>query len=450
MMYNSPLGKTIFKTVELDSCCDFISGFAFKSKDFSDKGYPVIKIKNIQNKRVTITGDTQHIPFELATEKLNKFRLESDDILIAMTGQGSVGRVGRLYIDKNEVAPYLNQRVGKLLPYSQYLNKDYLYYLLSSSEYEKHLFSLGTGSGQPNLSPTVIKSIKIPLPDTLTQQKIAATLRALDDKIANNKAMNQTLEKLAQRIFKSWFIDIDPVKANKEGLPFDGLSPEIQALFPSEFEDSDLGMIPKGWEVSTIENEVKTVGGATPSTKKEEFWDSGHLLWTTPKDLSGLTDKVLFDTSRKITEAGLKKISSGLLPVNTVLMSSRAPVGYLALAKEKMAINQGYIGMICDKNLGSHFMLLWLDFNMESIKRRAGGTTFAEISKKAFRPMPILAPRKPILDKFECQVKPLFDRIEANSRQNVSLSHIRDRLLPKLISGQISVGEATQELAEAV
>lgn len=426
----------------LEDAVEALIDYRGKTPKKTTSGVPLITAKVIKNGEILEPNEF------IAPENYDSWMVRGLPKVgdVVLTVEAPLGQVAQL----TESYVALAQRVVTLRGKEGVLDNTYLKYLLMTPKMQAALDGRSSGSTVKGIKQSELRKVELELPDIGTQRKVASILASLDNKIANNKAMNQTLEKLAQRIFKSWFIDFDPVKANKEGLPFDGLSPEIQALFPSEFEGSELGMIPKGWEVSTIENEVKTVGGATPSTKKEEFWESGHLLWTTPKDLSGLTDKVLFDTSRKITDAGLKKISSGLLPVNTVLMSSRAPVGYLALAKEKMAINQGYIGMICDKNLGSHFMLLWLDFHMESIKRRAGGTTFAEISKKAFRPMPILAPRKVILEKFESQVKPLFERIEANSRQNVSLSNIRDRLLPKLISGQISVGEAAQELAEAV
>lgn len=355
--------------------------------------------------------------------------------------------IGYVAIAENPLST--NQGFKSIVPKDGKLDSLFGYYLMKyyASEIERH----ASGSTFKEVSGSVVKNFDIKLPSCISMQKsIASILSSVDEKIANNTAMNQTLEKIAQRIFKSWFIDFDPVKANKEGVAFDGLSPEIQALFPSEFEESELGMIPKGWKVSSIGDEVKTVGGATPSTKNNEFWEGGEFLWTTPKDLSGQTAKILFDTTRKITNAGLKKISSGLLPVSTVLMSSRAPVGYLAIAKEKMAINQGYIAMICDRHLGSYFMLLWLDFNMESIKKRAGGTTFSEISKKAFRPIPILVSNQTILKKFESQINPIFERIELNARQNVTLEKVRDRLLPKLISGQITVGEAQKELAEAI
>ena len=156
------------------------------------------------------------------------------------------------------------------------------------------------------------------------------------------------------------------------------------ALFPDELVESELGEVPKGWEVSTVGEQVQAVGGGTPSTKNADFWDNGIHYWTTPKDLSNLTDKILLNTERKITDAGLKKISSGLLPKDTVLMSSRAPVGYLALAKIKVAINQGYIAILPNKKYSAEYLIQWCEANMAEIKGRASGTTFQEISKKNF------------------------------------------------------------------
>ena len=326
------------------------------------------------------------------------------------------------------------------------LDKEFAYWLLLCER--KSLVQKGNGSVFTNLKTDILKEHEVTIPSLDEQVKIASFLNTIQEKIETNTVMNATLEKIAQRIFKSWFVDFDPVKANAEGVPFDGLSPEIQSLFPNEFEESELGMIPKGWEESTIEKEVKTVGGATPSTKNAEFWDGGEILWTTPKDLSGLKDKVIFNTARKITSSGLKKISSGLLPKNTVLMSSRAPVGYLAIAKEPIAINQGYIAMKCDQEVSPYYMLCWLDKNMDIIKQRAGGTTFSEISKTNFRPIEFLKPSVDAINKFEEVVTPLYEKIEANARMTNNLSKIRDKLLPRLISGKVTIQKA-EELLEA-
>ena len=238
---------------------------------------------------------------------------------------------------------------------------------------------------------------------------------------------------MAQAIFKSWFVDFDPVHAKVEVLKNGGTPDEarIAAMgaisgkskndlenlkssapedyknlektadsFPSSFVDSELGDIPEGWSISEIGDEIEVVGGGTPSTKNDEFWIGGSIHWTTPKDLSNLNDKILVDTDRKITEAGLKKISSGLLPVDTVLMSSRAPVGYLAIAKVPVAVNQGYIAMKCNNVLTPEYVVQWCNHNMDDIKQRASGTTFAEISKKSFKPISVIVPSLDVLNAY--------------------------------------------------
>lgn len=231
----------------------------------------------------------------------------------------------------------------------------------------------------------------------------------------------------------------------KENCP--RLNGKLHRVFPSAFIPSPLGAIPEGWEESEIGKEVDVVGGGTPSTKEAEFWDNGTIHWTNPKDMSNLNDKVLVDTERKITEAGLKKISSGLLPVDTVLMSSRAPVGYLAIAKVPVAINQGYIAMKCNHSLSPEYVIQWCSHNMDEIKQRASGTTFAEISKKSFNPIPVIVPSEKTLQAYTQGIRSIYSKIETLIHENRSLIETRDSLLPKLLSGELSV-EALSENEE--
>ena len=214
---------------------------------------------------------------------------------------------------------------------------------------------------------------------------------------------------------------------------------DIADLFPDRLVDSEMGKIPEGWEVSEIGQEVDAVGGSTPSTKETSYWHEGQRYWATPKDLSKLRSPVLLDTSRKITDAGLQKISSGTLPVGTVLMSSRAPIGYLAIAEVPTAVNQGFIAMKCEKRLPNLYVLYWCHHNLGHIKDIAGGSTFPEISKKAFRPVPVLVPSEPILQAFERLSHPLYGQLVVNMKQAATLAALRDTLLPKLISGEIRV-----------
>ena len=320
----------------------------------------------------------------------------------------------------------------------------YCYYLLLT----RNLHSLRGGSGQPLINQTSLKSLEVPERSFADQKAIAHILGTLDDKIELNQKMNQILEEIAKAIFKSWFVNFDPVRAKAEGRPT-GLPPEISDLFPDEFVDSEIGEIPKGWEVKTISDLADCVGGATPSTKNPEFWEGGHHTWTSPKDLSGSKSVHLLKTDRKITEAGLKKISSGLLPVGTVLLSSRAPVGYLALTTEPTAINQGYIGLKPKSGISNYFLLHWCESNLDEIKNRASGTTFAEISKAAFRPIPAIQPSDFMMQKFHELMAPIYERVLSSSKEMDTLAELRDTLLPKLISGDLRIPDAEKFLEEA-
>jgi len=180
----------------------------------------------------------------------------------------------------------------------------------------------------PNLNEGIIRSFTLIIPTHAEQRAIAHILGTLDDKIELNRRMNETLEAMARTLFKSWFVDFDPVRAKMEGRD-PRLPNHIADLFPDRLEDSELGAIPAGWEIKTVGEFVTVVGGSTPSTKELTYWNEGTHCWATPKDLSALTVPVLLNTERRITDAGLAQISSGLLPAGTVLLSSRAPIGYL-------------------------------------------------------------------------------------------------------------------------
>jgi len=214
--------------------------------------------------------------------------------------------------------------------------------------------------------------------------------------------------------------------------------------------DSELGPIPDGWEVKPIGEVVRCVGGSTPSTKEPKYWKDGTNPFVTPKDMSSLTSPVILDSERHITDAGVEQISSGLLPVGTVLLSSRAPIGYLAITEVPVSINQGIIAMICDGPVPNYYVLRWVESNMDVIRNNAGGTTFAEISKKNFRPIPILVPSEETLAAFVQQVAPLHQQVVTNLHESRILAALRDALLPKLVSGKIRVGNATRMSEEVL
>ena len=380
--------------------------------------------------------DWKNVPFVQVGEKtLSKYRLENGDIVIARTG-ASTGT--SIYISTPPKAVFASYLVR--LKIQEKFDSRFIAYYLKSDNFWKYIHGvLGDKSAQPNASATTLTNAPIRIPPLHEQRAIAHILGTLDDKIELNRRMNETLEAMAQAIFKSWFVDFDPVRAKMEGRPT-GLPKEIEDLFPDSFEDSELGEIPRGWEVVPIEELATIVGGSTPSTKDPSYWNGVHN-WATPKDLSTLTTTVLLETERKITDKGLSQIGSGQLPIGTLLLSSRAPIGYLAISEVPISINQGFIGMLPKNKFSNLFLLFWAKGAHEEIISRANGSTFLEISKSNFRSIPIVRPNNTIIEVFDSIIRPMYMRVVNNEKEVGLISKIRDSLLPNLLSGKIRLEE---------
>ena len=345
--------------------------------------------------------------------------------------------IGYLAIAANPIAT--NQGFRSLVMKPGYDHEFIYYWLLDNvGALERH----ATGTTFKELTGRAFKQIRVRLPSEVSEQRaIAHILGTLDDKIELNRRMSATLEAMARAIFQDWFVDFGPTRAKMEGRPH-YLAPDLWSLFPDRLDAEGK---PEGWQVSTIGQEVAVVGGTTPSTKEPTYWN-GDLHWATPKDLSTLSVPVLTDTERRITPAGLAQIGSGLLPVGSVLLSSRAPIGYLAVNLVPTAINQGFIGMMCDGRLPNIFVWLWTAANMDAIKQKANGSTFQEISKANFRPLRVIVPSARVLAAFDCVVRPLWERLCANVKEQATLAATRDLLLPRLMSGELRVRDAERLL----
>lgn len=287
-----------------------------------------------------------------------------------------------------------------------------------------------------------ITRFELPIPPISTQTKISDLLGALDDKFELNRCMAETLEAMARALFQSWFVDFDPVPAKAEGR-LTGLAADIAALFPDDFDDG----LPAGWSTRPFSDLFGISGGNTPRTDNEGFWDGPHQ-WATPKDLSSLAAPVLLQTGRGLTDAGLAQASSGLLPAGTLLLSTRAPIGYLAFIVRPTAINQGFAGVVRNQ-VSTAYAWAWCHANMDVITGNAGGSTFPEISKAVLRQLPMLAPPPAVLDAFGLIADTLIERVIATTKEAQTLAALRDTLLPKLISGELRVADAEEQIAAA-
>jgi type I restriction enzyme S subunit len=322
-------------------------------------------------------------------------------------------------------------------------NLHFTYYLLKTLELE----GMNTDSAVPGLNRDNAHKLVVTVPPLEDQQRIGAFGKSIDHLIQTLKSQNTALESIAQTLFRSWFVDFDPVHAKLAGNAPEAMSAELAELFPSEFEESELGLIPKGWSVTSFGAAFDIKGGGTPSTKEPSYWDNGTHFWATPKDLSDLKSAVIYRTAYKLTTAGVQKISSKTLPAGTTLMSSRAPVGYLAIAKSPISINQGFIAVPPTEGLPSSFVVNLLLHKMPEIRANAGGTTFAEISKSQFRPIKWVRPSREVLNAFGRIAEPLYAAVHANCLTIDSLTGLRDHILPRLISGKLRIEDAEAAVA---
>lgn len=420
----------------------------YKSKEHHGRGVKVVnmgelfghpRLRDVPMKRLALTEP-----------ELRKSALRPGDLLFARRSLVAEG-AGKCSVVKQVSEPTtFESSIIRARPDPQQADSDYLYYYFASPQGRELMRTILRQVAVSGIAGSDLAELRVPVPPIEVQRKCARFLELMDDRIDLLRQTNATLESIAQALFKSWFIDFDPVRAKAEGREPEGMDAATAALFPSEFEESALGLIPKGWAVEPIGDLVDAVGGSTPDTKNPSFWEPAVHHWTSPKDLSGATSPVLLDTERKVSPAGLAKISSGTLPAGSLLMSSRAPIGYLTLTQVPVAINQGYIAMPPGGRLPPVYLYFWCQANMDGIKGRANGSTFMEISKKAFRPIPALLPPQYVTDSFVELANSLFNRLVANERQARALVELRDALLPRLISGKLRLPEAQAQLEEAI
>lgn len=400
--------------------------------EYIEKGIPFLRSQNVDPLRINDT-DIKFISKEFHG-RLKKSALSPGDVVIVRTGKPGACAV----IPKT--LPIANCSDLVIIRCCSELSPQFLAYYVNSVA-AHHVNSHLVGAVQQHFNVGSARKMLMRLPTLPEQRAIAHILGTLDDKIELNRRMNETLEEMARAIFKSWFVDFDPVRAKAEGRDT-GLPKHVADLFPDSFYESELGKIPSGWAAKTVGEIAEIVGGSTPSTKKQIYWEQGTHYWATPKDLSALSTPVLLSTERKISDAGLDQISSGLLPIGTVLLSSRAPIGYLAITEVPVAVNQGFIAMKPMPDISNLFLLFWAGWAHDEILSRANGSTFLEISKASFRPIPIVVAPIQVIKAFDLLARPLYQRIFKNERQSQLLVTIRDTLLSKLISGELRIKDA--------
>ena len=264
---------------------------------------------------------------------------------------------------------------------------------------------MDSGSAIPSTDRYQIYSIEVEVPPLEKQRKIVAVLDCIDRKININQKVNDNLEQQAATYFQELFIN----NANPM------------------------------WQISTISDLGTVVGGSTPSKTKPEYYTNNGIAWITPKDLSINKSKFISHGENDITELGLKNSSATVMPKGTVLFSSRAPIGYIAIASNEVTTNQGFKSVIPYSEIGTAFVYFFLKHSLPVIESAASGSTFKEISGSAMKNIPAIIPDRNTLDQFNSFCAPIFAQQKILEEQNHSLAMLRDSLLPKLMSGAIDI-----------
>lgn len=407
-------------------------GSQLHASDYVPAGIPSIMPQNIGENRIIEEGISRIT--EEDAQRLSRYLVRRGDIVYSR--RGDVER--RALVREREEGWLCGTGCLRVRMGEKGADSVYTSYYLGHPEVREWVVRHAHGATMPNLNTSILAACPFLEPPPDVQQAIGDILGTLDDKIELNRRMSETLEAIARALFKSWFVDFEPVRAKAEGS-----SPRLPTilgdLFPARLIDSELGKIPEGWEVKAIGDLAEVMGGSTPSTARAEYWECGANHWATPRDLSALSTPVLLHAERNVTDAGLAQISSGLLPPGTVLLSSRAPIGYLAIAEIPVAINQGFIAMQPREGMSNLFLLRWADAARRDILAHANGSTFLEISKSNFRRIVAVAPPGEVVEAFDRLSRPFYLRVVELELEIVTLAALRDALLPKLLSGELPV-----------
>lgn len=398
----------IMKKMQISEGCQFISGYAFKSKNFSDYGTPVIKIANI--KPLCVDLDNYQCVNDEEANVPDKFNAYEDDILIAMTGQGSVGKVSIVRNISNR-SFLINQRVGKIVPDEKTINGVFLYYILSSPSYEKTLHELGCGTSQPNLSPTQILSTFIPRLEYCYQKEAGKKLRILDDKIIKNISQMQFLNSIIIALYQSWFNDFNYPNAT------------------SELENG----IPVGWINSNVFENVTEV------REKNKDNNNYPVLSVVKEGEFKLSDNVFTKQVYSKETTNYKIVHRNQVGYNP----ARANIGSIAMLTDFDVglVSPIYVVFEMKETITPTFFYYYMKQAMflDGIKHHAIGTTRQNFPFEAFKMFPMIVPPMELQKRFEEVAKPIEQKIVKCKEENAVLAEIRDTLLPKLISGELSV-----------
>jgi type I restriction enzyme, S subunit len=430
--------------MRLAELCEQIVDCPHSTPLWTESGVLVLRNQNIRNGRLDLSSPsfTDEHHFE---QRSRRARLRAGDLVI--TREAPMGEVCMI---PEDLRCCLGQRMVMLRADPRKCHARFLLYAIQSSTVQHEIkVNEGTGSTVSNLRIPLLEALPIPYPPLPEQRAIASVLGALDDKIDLNRRMCQTLEEMARALFKSWFVDFDPVRAKMEGRD-PGLPKEIADLFPSRLVDSDLGPIPEGWRVAAVSEHFNISIGRTPPRKEPEWFSEreSDVPWLSIRDL-GDASVFAWRTSEFLTAEAVERFRVPIIPAGTVVLSFKLTVGRVAITSRVMLSNEAIAHFLpkhdCPTNTA--WMLCYL--KQYSFGRLGSTSSIATaVNSESIRTMPVLYPLAEACARFAEIVRPMFDRIQQLDHETRTLAALRDTLLPKLISGELRVPASLGSMQE--
>lgn len=339
------------------------------------------------------------------TSTHNDFKARGPGVVI-----GRKGTLGSIHFSEGDYWPHDTTLWSKDLRGN---SARFVYYFLHTLDFKR----FDVGNSNPTLNRNHIHDLSVAIPPLDTQERIASVLTSYDALIDNNRRRMALLEESAHHLYREWF---------------------LRLRFPGHERVPRTGNLPRGWRQVRLGDVAECVGGGTPSTKVSAFWDDGTITWVTPTDVTRNEHFVLLDSARKITEAGLNNSSATMVPPHAVLMSSRASVGFFAVAGREVCTNQGFISVVSNDPVYAHFLLFQLADRVDAIRLMGSGSTYPEVSRGKFREFEVLVPPMSVVAAFDEQAATLLSQIRVLKLQNKALETARDLLLPRLMSGDLA------------
>lgn len=387
------------KMVRADKYCKFVTDGTHDSPKQVNKGRKLITSKHLS--RYGIDFESAKNISELDYQKvISRSKVEQWDILFSM-----IGTIGNLYLERNHTIEYACKNMGIFQMGGDERKAKWLYYYLQTPKARKYIETSGRGTTQSYVPLAALRALPIDVVDDFTRDKIIKILWNIDEKILTNMQVNENLEQQAQAYFEDLFVvNADP-----------------------------------NWPECTLSDIGSIVAGGTPSKSKPEYYADQGIAWITPKDLSIDKSKFISHGENDISELGFSKSSAKKMPAGTVLFSSRAPIGYIAIAQNELTTNQGFKSVIPNEKIGTSYVYFLLKNLLPTIEGMASGSTFKEISGAGMKSVPTVMPDVDTIQFFNNFCEPIFKEQEILEAENRRLSALRDSLLPKLMSGEIDI-----------